>query len=315
MSEDGRPRNEAACRRILRAQNHYDVLEVSCQSAATDIKAAFRRKALEVHPDKNASPLASEAFKRLQKASDLLTDASLRSRYDMFGDEEPHIRQPSHQREYSYERGYKRNFGYNQYPYGREGQIPPFAGLMPFIAALLVASFLFLAGGALLVEHLESPQHRSNRQRQRGPPRVVQLTRSNADVECGIPGRQQCVVLLTDPRHGFRDREFKLLEKVRAETEQTVTNSRGQRLSFTWTTATAAPGWQQLLPSKATFPWVVVLKATRGGLRGCSMPVSKAGGKEKGRLSTGVPKLLQEIAAGSAKFEPLKGNVSALFGR
>jgi len=306
MSVDGRPSNDAVCRRILCTKDHYDVLEVPRQVEEAAVKAAFRRKAREVHPDKNASPLASDAFKRLQKASDLLTDAVARRRYDVFGDDEPQPRQQVHHRNRHYTYG-------QQYPYG--GEIPPFAGLMPFVAALLLASFLFLVGGAFLVDHIESPQHRRFQQQKRDPEAVLQLARNNADLECGVPGRRLCVVLLTDPRHGFRQRESKLLEKVRAETQQTVTNSRGQRLSFTWATAPAGLRWNQLLPLKATLPWVVVLKPTRGGLRVSSMPVPKAGGKEQGRLSAGVPRLLQEIASGSAKFEPVKGNVSELFGR
>lgn len=306
MSADGRPSNDAACRRILRTKDHYDVLEVPRQVEEAAIKAAFRRKAREVHPDKNASPLASDAFKRLQKAVDVLTDALARRRYDMFGDDEPQPRQQVYQRNCHYSYG-------QQYPYG--GQVPPLAGLMPFAVALLLASLLFLIGGALLVDHIESPQSNRFQKPKRDPEAVVQLVRNNADLECGIPGRRLCVVLLTDPRHGFRQREAKLLEKVRAETQQTITNSRGQLLSFTWATAPTGPKWNQLLPEKATFPWVVVLKPTRAGLRVSPMPVPKAGGKEQGRLSTGIPRLLQEIAAGSAKFDPVKGNVSNLFGK
>lgn len=307
MSDDGRPRNDAACRQILRTRDHYDVLAVPRGAEEATLKTAFRRRAREVHPDKNASPLAAEAFKRLQKASDILTDSVARRRYDILGDEEPSP-QRSH-RTYSYE--------YHAYPQ-RAAEVPPFAALIPFVAALLVTSFLFIMGGALLMEHVEGPRGPASQRQQsrQSPPEptVLHLSRNNADAACGVTGKRLCVVLLTDPRRSFGERESKLLDKVRAESERNVKNSRGQLMKWTWATMVAGPRWLPLLPPRATFPWVAVLKPTRIGLRVSCMPVSKAGGKEKGRLSTGVPKLLQEIADGSAKFEPLKGNASALFG-
>lgn len=306
MSEDGRPRNDAACRRILRTRDHYEVLEVPRGAEEAAVKAAFRRRAREVHPDKNASPHASDAFKRLQKASDVLTDSSSRRRYDVFGDDEPRP-QPTY-----------RSYGYAYHSYGGSGPaVSPFNALLPFVAAMLLASFLFIIGGALLVENIEQPYQRRSGQRRRGPPEppaVLHLTRKNADEACGIPGGRLCVVLLTDPRRSFGEREANLLEKVRMQTEREVKTSRGQSLKLTWAAAVAGPRWLPFLPPKATFPWVVVLKPTRVGLRVSGMPISKAGGKEKGRLSTGVPQLLQEIAAGGAKFEPVKGNASALIG-
>jgi hypothetical protein len=49
---------------------------------AAEIKAAFRRKATELHPDRNASASATEQFQLLNEAYSILSDPVLRARYD-----------------------------------------------------------------------------------------------------------------------------------------------------------------------------------------------------------------------------------------
>lgn len=48
----------------------------------TDIKKAYRQKSLNVHPDKNSSPEANEAFKVVQEAYECLIDANCKTNYD-----------------------------------------------------------------------------------------------------------------------------------------------------------------------------------------------------------------------------------------
>ena len=60
----------------------YDRLGVSPSSSQEEIKQAFRRRAMVVHPDKGGD---AEEFKRLNEAYETLSDAGKRAQYDRFG--------------------------------------------------------------------------------------------------------------------------------------------------------------------------------------------------------------------------------------
>ena len=49
------------------------------------LKKAYRKKALKVHPDKNNSPQASEAFKKINAAMACLSDPQKRRQYNQLG--------------------------------------------------------------------------------------------------------------------------------------------------------------------------------------------------------------------------------------
>ena len=66
-------------------RDYYDVLEVSRGASEEDIRKAFRRKALEFHPDRNKNDDAAEKFKEVNEAYQVLTDPERRQRYDRFG--------------------------------------------------------------------------------------------------------------------------------------------------------------------------------------------------------------------------------------
>ncbi len=57
----------------------YDILSVDHNASLEEIKLAFKRRALQVHPDKGGS---KEAFHSVYEALQTLTDPSLRKRYD-----------------------------------------------------------------------------------------------------------------------------------------------------------------------------------------------------------------------------------------
>jgi molecular chaperone DnaJ len=66
--------------------DYYDVLGVPRNASEADIKKAYRRLAMEYHPDRNGgNPQAEEKFKEAAEAYDVLRDPEKRRRYDQFG--------------------------------------------------------------------------------------------------------------------------------------------------------------------------------------------------------------------------------------
>ena len=67
-------------------RDYYEVLEVSKSATAEEIKKAYRKKAIQYHPDKNPGDKeAEEKFKEAAEAYEVLSDTEKRSRYDQFG--------------------------------------------------------------------------------------------------------------------------------------------------------------------------------------------------------------------------------------
>lgn len=67
-------------------RDYYDVLQVSRNASKDEIKKAYRKKALEHHPDKNPGDKeAEEKFKEAAEAYEVLRDDNKRARYDKYG--------------------------------------------------------------------------------------------------------------------------------------------------------------------------------------------------------------------------------------
>ncbi len=67
-------------------RDYYDVLGVAKGASADEIKKGFRRKAKELHPDRNAdNPEAESQFKEANEAYDVLKDADKKAAYDRYG--------------------------------------------------------------------------------------------------------------------------------------------------------------------------------------------------------------------------------------
>ena len=68
------------------ARDYYEVLEVSRECTETELKAAFRKKAMAHHPDRNDGCTEHEAkFKEVNEAYSVLSDPQKRAAYDRFG--------------------------------------------------------------------------------------------------------------------------------------------------------------------------------------------------------------------------------------
>jgi preprotein translocase subunit Sec63 len=53
------------CFRIKKCKDYYEILGVSKEATDSDVRKAYKKLALQLHPDKNKCPGAAEAFKGL----------------------------------------------------------------------------------------------------------------------------------------------------------------------------------------------------------------------------------------------------------
>ena len=91
---DGRaytPDQAEVVRLVLRAKEggrgaHYRVLQIPTEANESQIKKAYRKLALKLHPDKNSAPHADEAFKAVGLAYATLSDSQKRHIYDRYGE-------------------------------------------------------------------------------------------------------------------------------------------------------------------------------------------------------------------------------------
>jgi DnaJ-class molecular chaperone len=65
----------------------YEVLGVSKNASANELKAAYRKQALKWHPDRNKSADANEKFKEINHAYQVLSDPKKKEMYDQYGSE------------------------------------------------------------------------------------------------------------------------------------------------------------------------------------------------------------------------------------
>ena len=82
----GRKRGSGAASTAgVKETHYYDILGVAHDATTQDIKKAYYKKAITLHPDKNPDPEANRQFQLLNQAYQVLSDETTRRRYDQMG--------------------------------------------------------------------------------------------------------------------------------------------------------------------------------------------------------------------------------------
>src|SRR3954465_11483324 len=70
----------------MSTRDYYEILGVSKSSSADEIKKAYRKVAMQYHPDRNPGDKSAEdKFKEAAEAYEVLSDSEKRAQYDRFG--------------------------------------------------------------------------------------------------------------------------------------------------------------------------------------------------------------------------------------
>ncbi|XP_042499476.1 chaperone protein dnaJ 49-like [Macadamia integrifolia] len=85
-------------RQIKKKKEYYDILGLERGCSVEDVRKAYRKLSLKIHPDKNKAPGAEEAFKAVSKAFQCLSDEESRKRYDLVGSDEAVYDRPAARR-------------------------------------------------------------------------------------------------------------------------------------------------------------------------------------------------------------------------
>ncbi len=129
-------------------KDYYALLRISRSATDAEVKQAYRRLAILLHPDKNPHPDAPIAFQEINEAYEVLGDTIKRALYDQMLPREEQIVDPTFRhRDPAYQRS--RQYGYRPAPREPSAGELLMAKLMPYTnwvsgAALVISFFVWL---------------------------------------------------------------------------------------------------------------------------------------------------------------------------
>lgn len=90
MASSYSPEQKALVEKVLACKDYYAMLSLSKECSDADIKKAYKKLALQLHPDKNQAPKAEDAFKAISQAFACLSNPDKRRTYDQLGFDPDH---------------------------------------------------------------------------------------------------------------------------------------------------------------------------------------------------------------------------------
>lgn len=96
--------------RIRTTKDFYQILGLNKDCTTEEIRKAYKKISLKVHPDKNNAPGAEEAFKHVSKAFACLNEGDSRAKYDQYGPEDPN--------KLGHQNATRSRYGQNGYAFG-----------------------------------------------------------------------------------------------------------------------------------------------------------------------------------------------------
>eukprot|EP00340_Litonotus_pictus_P007119 CAMPEP_0170523248 /NCGR_PEP_ID=MMETSP0209-20121228/8695_1 /TAXON_ID=665100 ORGANISM="Litonotus pictus, Strain P1" /NCGR_SAMPLE_ID=MMETSP0209 /ASSEMBLY_ACC=CAM_ASM_000301 /LENGTH=294 /DNA_ID=CAMNT_0010811255 /DNA_START=28 /DNA_END=912 /DNA_ORIENTATION=+ len=102
MSTDqATPEQDKECKRVINTKDYYEVLNIDKGAGPEDIRRAYKKLAVKLHPDRNKSALSTDAFKKVGHIYQVLTNDEKKTFYDKYGPEEE-VRDRMHQQQQQY---------------------------------------------------------------------------------------------------------------------------------------------------------------------------------------------------------------------
>lgn len=124
--------------------NYYQILGISADATQDEIKAAFKKKAIQYHPDKHAGDIAmEELFKEVNNAYQTLSNPYTKSRYDLslnYGSFQTQYNPPPQPQPYSYRRAPFRPAYTKRFDSKENLRATLYAFLFAFVIGLIVKS-------------------------------------------------------------------------------------------------------------------------------------------------------------------------------